>query len=124
VGYPGLGKHVYLEEVTHTSRVKPYTFEFTSTTGTITEIACCPVEHKSIQSPEIKVTDGGVNHTHVHIYLQPTVRGEWGYLLSITTKDNETTASQQVRLEWLLGLTDLSLKALALRYASKKPRTS
>jgi len=61
----------------------PYTFQFTHPAVTITGIACYPVENKKIQSPEATVTGGGVNWKHVHIYLEPTEKGEWAYDLAI-----------------------------------------
>jgi hypothetical protein len=44
------------------------------------------------------VTEGGVNWTHVRIYLEPTEKGEWAYQLAISAEENnESRASQQVR---------------------------
>jgi hypothetical protein len=100
-GHPRHGKIVYQREVFHSSQKRPYTFEFTNPLVTrITGIACCPLPDKKIQAPEATVSDGGVNSKHVHIYLEPTEKGEWGYVLAISAEENlETKASQQVRIE-------------------------
>jgi hypothetical protein len=100
-GHPGHGKIVYQREQFHSSQKRPYTFKFTNpSVTTITGIACCPVADEKIQAPEATVTEGGVNCKHVHIYLEPTEKGEWGYVLAISAEENlETKASQQVRIE-------------------------
>jgi len=94
-GIPGRGKVLYRRQVFHSSRKAPYTFEFSHPSATITGIACCPVGDEKIQSPEAKVTAGGVNWKHAHIYLEPTEKSDWAYDLAITGEYNQ----QQVRIE-------------------------
>jgi len=91
---PGRGKVVYQREIFHSSQKEPYIFEFTHPSGTITGIACCPVEDEKIQSPEATVKSGGLNCEHVCIYLERTEKGEWAYQLAISAEENhETKAS-------------------------------
>ena len=84
-GLPGRGKIVYKREVFHSSQKRPYTFHFQSP-STITGIACYPVEDEKIQAPEATVKEGGVNWKHVHIYVEPTEKGEWAYDLAINAE--------------------------------------
>jgi hypothetical protein len=96
-GVPGRGKVVYKREVFHTAEKKPHTFRFAHPTGPITGIACTPVKDEQIQSPEATVTEGGLHHKHVHIYLEPTQKGPWAYQLAINAE--EPTSSYQVRIQ-------------------------
>ena len=98
-GCPGRGKVVYQRKHCHTSYKGPYGLEITCPSGTITGIACCPVENDKIQSPAATVKSGGLNYDRVRMYLEPTERGEWGYDLAISAELNQPKASQQVKIE-------------------------
>jgi hypothetical protein len=83
----------------NTSDKGPYGLEITNPSATITRIECCPIADQNIQSPEVILKSGGINYRHVRIYLVPTVKDKWAYQLAITAEEDETKASQQVRIE-------------------------
>jgi hypothetical protein len=45
--------------------------------GKITGISCTPL-NTEINSPEVEIVEGGLNHNHVHIRLTPRGEGRWG----------------------------------------------
>jgi hypothetical protein len=80
------------------------------------------VKDEEIQSPEAEVKEGGLNWKYVFIYLEPQQEGKWAYEIEIRAEDaHETTPSQEVTIEWLLGLPNLLLNASFLQYKLQKP---
>lgn len=83
-GIPEQGGIIYKKQVVNMTQ-KPYPVTFSTPTETITGIACVPVS-KEIQSPEAKVSKGGINFKTVTIILTPVKRGKWACNISICGK--------------------------------------
>jgi hypothetical protein len=88
---------VYKQKVVRYSH-EPYTFTYSDPTVTITGITCVPWSAK-IQSPDAKVTEGGINCKSVTICLTPGKEGKWECEIFIYGKN--------VRVLQLLGLLNV-----------------
>lgn len=94
-GVPELGGVAYRQQVVRYTQ-EPYEFTYSHPTDIITGIACVPLR-KDCQSPEAKVTKGGINHRNVTIRLTPTQRGKWGSHIIICARRMEQATEQKER---------------------------
>jgi hypothetical protein len=74
---------------------------YSDPTDTITGIACVPVSAE-IQSPEAKITEGGINYKFVTIELTPVDEGQWACDIAICAKRSAAKPDVKVRV---LGLS-------------------
>ena len=78
------------------------------TVGTVTGIACVPVDEQT-QSPEAEVIEGGINYSHVTIRLTPVDEGNWQCNVALCTKPSSARPDIEVRVRQLLGLRNVGM---------------
>jgi hypothetical protein len=72
-----------------------YDFKYSSDEEyTITAIACVPVS-KEMQSPEVEVVEGGINHSYVYLRLKPEKGYEYCCQIIISGKPREQHRRQR-----------------------------